>query len=185
MEKKVMLTVLKVCIMAVVICGCDYKTALIEKPLLPIDSRLLGLWETTMDNQPTKITILALDREQYLVVYPSDSPDAMYARATFCDATEFALVQLTWIGSATTKADFSNACYQYAAFKLDGDNLEVRLLNPATAKPAATAAKLLANIKANSINPELFKSAMKLTRIKPPVDRKQKIERPPIPDGWN
>ncbi len=184
MLKRAILAIVCVCIVMLLTNGCDYKVALVDTPALPIEPKLIGLWETLINTAPVKITILELDAKQYLVVYPSDSPDAMYARATFCAATDFALVQLTWIGAANAQADFSKAPHQYAAFKLDGDELEVRLLNPATVKPTESAAELLADIKANNANPALFRDTITLSRVKPPTDRKQNIIRPPIPVGW-
>lgn len=169
---------------AVLLAGCDYTVPLAEKPELPIDKALVGRWETTVDGKAAQLLVLAFSPDEYLAVYPAETPDALYARACLCGGTDFALVQLRWFGSANARADFGTCAYQYAAYSVDGDKLVVRLLNPAVVKPADTAAALLAAIKANNANPELFREEMRFTRVKPPADPNAPVKRPPIPAAW-
>ncbi|HPB11568.1 MAG TPA: hypothetical protein PLT74_09940, partial [Kiritimatiellia bacterium] len=67
----------------------------------------------------------------------------------------------------------------------EGDTLVARLINPEVVKPAQTAAALLSAIKANNTNPDLFRSELRFTRVKPPADPRAPLARPPLPAGWD
>ncbi|MBP7636911.1 MAG: hypothetical protein KBA18_03465, partial [Kiritimatiellae bacterium] len=150
---------------AVLLAGCDYTVPLAEKPETQIDTALVGQWQITLDGKDVRLSVLALAADEYLVAYPSGTPDTLYARACLCQGTEFALVQLRWFGSANARADFSAHPYQYAAYGIEGDTLVARLINPEVVKPAQTAAALLSAIKANNTNPDLFRSELRFTRV--------------------
>ena len=169
---------------AVLLAGCDYTVPLAEKPETQIDTALVGQWQITLDGKDVRLSVLALAADEYLVAYPSGTPDTLYARACLCQGTEFALVQLRWFGSANARADFSAHPYQYAAYGIEGDTLVARLINPEVVKPAQTAAALLSAIKANNTNPDLFRSELRFTRVKPPADPHAPLARPPLPAGW-
>ena len=173
---------------AALLAGCDYKVRLVDKPELPIDKALMGLWERTMPQENAdRFLVLPLSGNEYLVAWPAGAANALYARACLCKETEFALVQLTWFGSGEgTEIGVEDArFYQYAAYSLDGDKLTVRLLNAdAVDRDADTPAALLAAIKANNANPELFREEQIYTRVKPPADANQPFKRPPIPKAW-
>jgi hypothetical protein len=173
------------CLSLLALAGCDYMVPLAGKPELPIDKALVGLWETKTDGDVNRLLVLPLSKNEYMVAWPAGAPDTLYARACLCKATDFALVQLAWFGTGHGTEPDDARVYQYAAYSVDGDKLTARLLNADTvSRDAATPAALLAAIKANSTNPELFREEMAFTRVKPPANANAPLKRPPIPTAW-
>lgn len=170
--------------LATLLAGCDYTLPLAEKPELPIDAALSGLWAAEADRDAAELLVLPLSTNEYMVAYPAGAPNTLYARVCLCKATEFALVQITWFGTGRGVTPTDAHLYQYAAYSVNGDKLTVRLLNPEVVKPMDTAAAMQAAIDANRANPELFRKALAFTRVKPPVDPNAPPVRPPMPAAW-
>jgi hypothetical protein len=174
------------CLSLFALAGCDYTVPLAEKPELPIDKALVGAWErTTQQGEVQRLLVLPFSEHEYMVAWPAGAPNTLYARACLCKATEFALVQLAWFGTGHGTEPDNARVYQYAAYSVAGDKLTARLLNADTvSRDAATPAALLAAIKANNANPELFREELAFTRVKPPPDANAPLKRPPVPKDW-
>jgi|GEM_PF-725632 len=168
--------------------ACDYSVPLAKTPDRPIDPAVIGAWSQTDENGKTeRLLVLPLHPNEYLVSYPAGGPNAMFARGCLCRANDRTLVQLTWFGTADgTVPDTDNErLYQYVAYTVKEDRLEVSLLNADVVKrDVKTAEALLQSLAANKDNPELFRDALVFHKDKRPDDANAKRTRPPIPAAW-
>ena len=147
--------------------GCEYTVPLVTTPAIEIDRSVLGLWERSKDDgQTEQLVVLELDKHEYLVSYPSDSIDAMFARACRCRIGDQILIQLKWLGTAQAKHPEDNRLFQYATYSIAGDKLTVRLLNSELVnKDIAATEELAKAITANHDKSNLFKDGMIFTKV--------------------
>jgi hypothetical protein len=147
--------------------GCEYTVPLVTAPRMEIDKSVLGLWQrTTEDGKTEQLLVLPLDKNEYLVSYPSDSKEGMFARACLCRTAGLTLVQLKWFGTAEGKLPDDNRVYQFASYSMTGDKLTVRLLNSDVVnKDVASKKELAKSIAANKDNPKLFKEGMVFSKV--------------------
>ncbi len=166
--------------------GCDYTVQLAKTPELPIDKALVGSWSRTDDNDPAqRLLVLPLGPNEYLVSFPAGEKDAMFARACLCKAGEWTLAQVTWFGTARGVTPDDDRVYQYAAYTVKGDTLQVGLLNADVVKRDVTTAEALVKaLGSNRQNPDLFREAMTFKREPPPTDPNARLKRPPVPAAW-
>jgi hypothetical protein len=154
--------------------GCDYMVPLVKTPSLAIDSGVVGLWQRPKDKGETeRLLVLPIGKQEYLVSYPSESKDAMFARACLCRVAATTLVQLEWFGTARggIPDDPDNPedrrVYQFAAYSVTGATLTVRMLNTDVVKKAVDSTDKLAKaIAANLAKPDLFLDEMVFTKVK-------------------
>lgn len=163
---KKMLVVSAVCAL---LAGCDYTVPLVETAGMPIDVGVVGLWQRVdADNNSERLLVLPLNEREYLVVYPAESKEALFACGSLWRNEGFTLVQLDWFGTAQGKLPEDRRTFQYADYSLEADKLTLRLLNPeAVTRDAASTAALSAAIAANLKNPQLFRAAMVFSKVKP------------------
>jgi hypothetical protein len=147
--------------------GCDYTVPLVTAPGIEIDKSVLGLWQTpTEDGKTEQLLVLPLDNNEYLVSYPSDAKDGMFARACLCRTDDKILVQLKWFGTAEGKLPDDKRVFQFVSYSISDDKLTVRLLNSDVVKKDVASTKELAeSIAANRDKPNLFKKAMVFTKV--------------------
>ncbi len=158
---------LLVMLAGVLLIGCEYTVPLVRTPRLEIDKSVLGLWQrSTEDGKTEQLLVLPLDKKEYLVSYPSDAKDGMFARACLCRTDNKTLVQLKWFGTAEGKLPDDNRVYQFLSYSISGDKLTVRLLNSDVVNKDVVSTKELAkSIAANRDNPNLFKDGMVFTKV--------------------
>lgn len=150
--------------------GCDYSVSLVSEPGPALDPNLVGRWSgvpTKPDDKPAALLILPFATNQFLVKWPADKPDGLYARATRCTGTAMPLIQLEWFGTGdgTTPDLEEKENFQYATYTLRGRSLEIALLNPEViTKEVADAATLRTQLDAHAANPRLFREPMRFTR---------------------
>jgi len=143
--------------------GCDYTVSLVDSPEMKIDSAVVGVWDKVQDGKAAeRLLTLPLGEREYLVSYSAmDGKEVMYAKGWPCRCAGLDLVQLQWIGTAKGKPVGNSPPFQYAAYEVEGQELRVRLLNPAVvAKNVASAAELAKAIEAAKDAPGLFRKAM-------------------------
>jgi hypothetical protein len=147
--------------------GCDYTVPLVTTSEIEIDKSVLGLWQTTTEDGKTeRLLVLPLDKNEYLVSYPSNGEDGMFARACLCRTDNKTLVQLKWFGTAEGKTPDDNRVFQFASYSISDDKLTIRLLNPdVVSKDVATTKELAKSIAANRDKPNLFKEGMVFTKV--------------------
>lgn len=152
--------------------ACDYTVPLVAKPERPIDVRAVGLWQQTGDkNVANRLVLLPLNHREYLVAFPAQQKETLYAHATLWQEGGMRLIQLNWIGTAQGTTPQNSRTYQYARYRLDGDRLTVILLNPETvSKEIDSAEKLAQTIRQHKNDPALFRKPMHFVRITEKVD---------------
>lgn len=148
--------------------GCEYTVPLVKTPEIEIDSSVLGLWQRSKeDGQTEQLLVLPLDKQEYLVSYPSGSTGAMFARACLCRVAGKTLVQLRWFGTAKADVPDDNRVFQFATYSVTGDKITIRMLNSEVVKKeASSSGELTKDIAANADNPNLFAEAMVFTKVK-------------------
>jgi len=177
---------LTVAVVAAALAGCDYTVPLVKTPELPIDKTVVGAWVRTVDNgQSDHLLVLPLGPNEYLVSFPAGEKAAMFARACLCRIDDRTLAQLTWFGTAQGVLPEDGRIYQFAAFTVKNDTLQVSLLNADVVKRDAASPEALAQaITANKDHPELFREVMVFKKEKPPEDANAPLTRPPMPKAW-
>jgi len=147
--------------------ACDYNVPLVTQPERPINVRAVGLWQQTGEkNIDNKLALLPLGNNEYLVAFPAQQKEAMYARATLWQEDGLRLIQLKWIGTAQGTTPKNSRIYQYARYRLNGDRLTINLLNPdVVSKDVGSSGALADAIREHRNDAELFRKAMHFKRI--------------------
>lgn len=148
--------------------GCDYTTPLAKTANLPIDAAVVGLWQRMgEDHQIESLLVLPLSPQEYLVVFPVESQDAMFARACFWRSEGATWVQLDWFGTARGKLPEDNRTFQYATYTVEPGMLTVRLLNPeVVSRDIASSDGLAQAIAAQKEHPNLFREKMEFQKVR-------------------
>jgi hypothetical protein len=150
-------------LMCCTLTGCDYKVPLVTTPTVPMDSRVTGLWQRTVDHGQTEgLLILPLSKEESLVAFPVGPKETtMYARACLCRVGTKTLVQLNWFGTSEGKVADNGQVYQFADYSLSGDTISIRLLNSDVVNREVSSYDELATaISENTGKTNLFRDAM-------------------------
>ena len=150
-----------------VLMGCEYTVPLFSTPQQKIDPALVGQWSRTLPSGETEaVLVLPWSDQEYLVAFPANKPETMYARATLTPVAGLPLIQLHWIGTAQAKLPTDARVYQFATFSRQGDQITLRLLNSARINTAiATSAALIQAITQNKEAPDLFREPMCFSRV--------------------
>ena len=156
--KRIMLA----CIVGALLAGCDYTVPLVKSPDIAIDKAVVGLWQKPGEAGKTEsLLVLPLGKQEYLVVYPAESKGAMFARGCLWRNDALTLVQLDWFGTGEGKLPEDNRTFQYVSYKVEGDSIRLRLLNPDVVGKDVAAPDVLAKaISDNKANPKLFRDEM-------------------------
>lgn len=146
--------------------GCEYTVPLLVTPQHPIDPSLVGQWQRTSSNDPETVLVLPWSDQEYLVVFPANKPNAMYARATLTPVASIPLLQLKWFGTAQGDLPTDPRVYQFVTFSRQDDRVTVRLLNSEViSKSISTSDALMQAIIQNKDKPNLFQEPMYFSRI--------------------
>jgi hypothetical protein len=158
---------LMIMLAAVLLVGCDFTVPLVTTPEIEIDKSVLGLWQAPAeDGKIEQLLVLALDKNEYLVSYPANARDGMFARACLCRTDNKTLVQIKWFGNAKGEPPDDNRVYQFLTYSISGDKLTVHFLNSDVVnKDAASTKELAKSIAANRDNPNLFKEGTIFTKV--------------------
>ena len=157
-----------VSVVCALLMGCDYTVPLVKTANTSIDAAVVGQWQRTgEDNKIESLLVLPLSKQEYLIVFPAGSKDAMFARGCLWRNDGTTLVQLDWFGTAQGKLPEDNRTFQYAAYTVDPGTLTFRLLNPeVVAKDITSSDALVKAIVANKDNPELYRKRMVFQKVK-------------------
>lgn len=148
--------------------GCDYTIPLVKTPNLPLDNTVIGLWQSTGGGQETnKLLVLPASKEEYLVVFPAESPNAMFARGCLWKNESLTLVQLDWFGTAQGELPTNNRTFQYARYTIASEKLTLQLLNPeVVSKDIASSNAFIRAMTDNKDKPNLFRDKMVFEKVK-------------------
>jgi len=163
-----MKNILVVSVVCALLAGCDYTVPLVKSPTLPLDNTVVGLWQSTDGGATTnKLLVLPSSKEQYLVVYPAESPNAMFAHGALWKNDKLTLVQLDWFGTARGDLPTDNRTFQYAKYTVASEKLTLHLLNPeVVSKDVASSNDLVKAIADNKDNPKLFRDKIVFEKVK-------------------
>lgn len=166
--------------------GCDYTVQLVKTPEIPVDRALIGAWSREAeDGRTERLLVLPLGPAEYLVSFPAEAANAMYARACHGQAGAWKLVQLTWFGTARGEVPEDSRVYQYAVYTVKGDTLTIGLLNAdVVTRDVTTAEALVQALDANREKRELFREPMVFKKVQQPADPNARLKRAPMPAGW-
>lgn len=162
---KRMMIVSAVCVL---LAGCDFTVPLVKTANLPMDPAVVGAWRRTgADNKSERLLVLPLSKQEYLVVFPAGSEDAMFARGCLWRDGDTPLVQLDWFGTGRGNLPDDDRTFQYATYTVDQDTLSIRLLNPeVVAKDIPSSDALVNAITEHKNHPDRFRETMVFQRIK-------------------
>jgi len=163
-----MKSILAVSAICTLLAACDYTVPLAKTPSLPLDNSLVGLWQSTDGGQKTnKLLVLPSSKTEYLVVYPAESPNAMFARGCLWKNETLTLVQLDWFGTAQGELPTNNRTFQYARYTVAAEKLTLQLLNPEVVSEDTTSSNALVQaISDNKDSPQLFRDKMVFEKVK-------------------
>ena len=156
------------CIACGLLAGCDYTVPLLTTPNTDIDATAVGLWKrSTADGKTESLLVLPLNKQEYLVVFPVGSKDALFARGCLWSNPVTTLVQLDWFGTAEGSLPADNRTFQFVSYAVEGDSIKVRLLNPTVVtKDVKSSDALVKAITDNKDNPDLFRDEMVFQKVK-------------------
>jgi hypothetical protein len=169
LQRRVRMKNIMIIILCGLLAGCEYTVPVVKKPAIDIDRAIVGLWQRpAKDGKIEHLLVVPLDKQEYLVSYPSNSDEAMFARACLGRVKDITLVQLKWFATAQAALPDDNKVYQFASYSVSGDKLTVRMLNSdVISKDVASTDALIKAIAANKAATNLFRESMVFTRIKP------------------
>jgi len=152
-----------------VFAGCEYESPLTNEHSIPVDSAVLGLWETVPDNNETagsseKMLILKYSDTKYLVHYPVGD-DAFYFRGYPIKIGNISCVQVQLIGDTNGDIKKEERKYQVVSYQFVKGELEIKTLNTDLVdKNLKDSNKLRKAFIKNRNNMELFQNPVKFMR---------------------
>ena len=116
-----------------VFAGCEYESPLTYEHNIPVDSSVLGLWETIPDKNETpgsgeKMLVLKYSDTEYLVHYPIGD-EAFYFRGYPVKIGDISCVQIQLIGDTNGDIKKEERKYQVVSYVLSNGELEIKTLN--------------------------------------------------------
>jgi hypothetical protein len=156
------------CVACALLAGCDYTVPLVKTPNAGVDAAIAGLWQRSgVGGKMESLLVLPLNKQEYLVVFPVGSQDAMFARGCLWRSAAITLVQLDWFGTAQGKLPEDNRTFQFVSYAIKGDSMGLRLLNPDIVAKDVTSSDALAKaIADNKDDPKLFRDEMVFQKVK-------------------
>jgi len=158
-----------VAIVLSVFLGCEYESPLTNKHKIPVDSAVLGLWETVPDKNETagsseKMLILKYSDTEYLVHYPVGN-DAFYFRGYPIKIRNISCVQIRLIGDSGGDIKTEERKYHVISYQFVKGELEIKTLNTDLVdKNLKNSRKLRKAFIKNSGKKELFQNPVRFKR---------------------
>lgn len=169
LQSTAMKTLLASIVLTLFLSSCVFEAPFSAKAEIPINSKLLGRWESVpdaADAKPERLLVLQHSDNEYVVAYPlGDKSMAFRAFPVNLEGAEY--VQLQLIGTVDGPVKPEDRKFHLLKLKLDGDQLSIQTLNPnVIGKDHKSTADLLAAFKAHKDDPTLFDepSAFRRTR---------------------
>jgi hypothetical protein len=144
-----------VCLSILAFTACEYEVPITSGPTRKVQERLLGDW-TSLDGKE-KMKVRRLDDSIYIVYYDGD-----LFRAFHSDVAETPFVSVQDINSNDRK-------YAYVVWKLSDDGKHLSLRNVSDKvipKETKDSAMVVALLKKNARNPELFGEEIEFSKEK-------------------
>jgi len=154
----------------VFLAACEYKAPLKTEHVIPVDSAVLGYWKhVPKADEPsadTRMKVLRFSATEYLIHYFEDDGE-LYVRAYLARISDSQVVQLELIGDDDGPVSNEDVdLYNVATYKLENDELEVRMLNTDLVDDElADSESLLRAFLEHKDDPELFGEAGIFKRV--------------------
>lgn len=156
-------------LVAILLNGCEYKTALTSDHTVPIDPAVLGLWQSVAAPGQTaetkaELQVLRFSDTEYVVHYATANA-ALYFRAYPVTVANLKLVQVELLGSQQGPAGDTPGHFHVVTYAVQDGTLRMAVLN--TAVVPATAASpddLRRRLVAETANPRLFQEPQHFVR---------------------
>lgn len=139
--------------------GCEYTVPVAKGPSGEADRSLVGVWNRVQAGHSERLLVLPVGKSEWLVSLPSNTEDAMFARAWPVRAAGLDLVQLQWLGTARGALPENDKIYQLAAFSIEGGTLTVRTVN-GVGVGASSPKELIKELEAGKDRADFFREAM-------------------------
>jgi hypothetical protein len=135
---------------------------------MDMDSALVGLWaRTNAQNRAEGLLVLPFNKQEYMISYPPDAKNGLFAKACLCNCAGKTFVQLQWLGTTKGTVPEDNRVYQFATYELSGQELRVLMLDTSViSKDTKTSVELIKAIEDNKDDPGLFREPMVFTKAK-------------------
>lgn len=169
--RQAVLHILGVAFLALLFVGCNYDVPLVIEVALPVDSALLGTWETIPDEtKPSEeryeALVLQLTNKEYMIHFPRQLEGALYFRGCGVEIAGERYLQTQLIGSNEGPVQFSDRKCDLIRYSLKGDTLEIALLNPAVVSNKLKGVEALwKEFLAKADHPERFGKPMRFRRL--------------------
>jgi len=157
---------------ALLLVGCIYESPLTKEHNIPIDSKVLGLWEWIPDekedpNEYVRMMVLKYSATEYLINYPIGK-DGIYCRGYPIEIGDVPCVQLELIGTAEGSIDEDEERLFYVvSYRLINSQLEVKTLNTdLVSEDLKTSEALVNTFLKHKDNKDLFNTPGLFKKIK-------------------
>lgn len=155
-------------ISALVAGGCNYEFPVQEKPDIPVDKNLLGLWEIITkdkDKAGQKMLVLKFSEKEYLIRYYKGK-EAMYFRGYLVKIGKTVFFQDQYLGDAEKPARQKDRKYSLVKYSLKDNILEIAFLNPeAIPEKVSNGEELKKAIETNINRKGLFKDNASFKKV--------------------
>lgn len=150
--------------------GCEYEVPLVSEPSVGIDETLVGVWGRELANGgEERLLILPMSEKEYLISFPMNSKDRMFARGSVWERDDLRLVQLEWFGSAKAKLPGQDPRFQYFGYRRSGGRLEILHVNADVVGRKPSSGEALAKaILAKKSDPKFFRKPMVFDKLVDP-----------------
>ena len=150
--------------------SCVFEAPFESEAKVPVLPGLLGCWELIRDDgskqAPERMLVLQHSANEYAVQYPVGE-DGMFFRAIGVELSGGDYMQVQLIGTSKGPVKAADRKYHLLKLKLDGDQLEMRTINPEVLGDVRNdTAKLRAAFAKHKDDPDLFEESGKFHRIK-------------------
>lgn len=168
--KKSIVSVLVIAVLAAVFGGCNYESPLVDdEAATPVADGLLGVWHAVSDEgagkaDPPVALVQKFTDTAYLIQYPVQAKDSLYFRGYGVEIDGWTYLQIQLIGTDKGPVKEADRKYDLVGYRIDGDNLAIRLLNTKVVPKTGGADVLLKAFRDNKDNPELFGDVIRFKR---------------------
>lgn len=106
--------------------SCIYEEPLVEEDVIEINEEVLGSWKSVEED--VSVVVLKFSETEYVIEY-WDEKNSLYFRGYEIEVGGVKCVQIQLIGSDKEAARGKERRYHVVKYELEGDKLEIRLLN--------------------------------------------------------
>lgn len=149
--------------------SCVFEQPFESDPKIPVDSKLLGLWEKAPekpDQAVERLLVLQHSANEYFVQYPVGD-EAMFFRTYAVELAGENYIQIQLTGTAEGPVKQEERKYHLLKIRLDGDMLELRAIDPdVLGKSLMDSAQMKTAFERHKDDPKLFAEPLKFRRIK-------------------